>query len=206
MGTPLGFQTEHSVQIAMDRHVEPAPSVTSTTHVTPIWASAPSRKVASGVRRPAGHCGGEEVTFDYAMTEYRHYARRTRGPSSVLSAKCGSVRCRGRLGYYAELSDELRREYADYTSSYLTEIRTTEPLSKCCEHYGIYRTNQPAPFLSLRIKLVLGFTLVFNAVFVLTFIWFYSFASNSATNQIRADLVDTLNGALAGIDGNEFAR
>ena len=72
-------------------------------------------------------------------------------------------------------------------------MESTEPISR-------------RRFLSLRIKLVLGFTLVFNAVFVLTFIWFYTFASNSATNQIRADLVDTLNGALAGIDGDEFAR
>ncbi|MEZ4583681.1 MAG: HAMP domain-containing protein [Caldilineaceae bacterium] len=61
-------------------------------------------------------------------------------------------------------------------------------------------------FVSLRIKLVLGFTLVFNAVFVLTFIWFYAFASNSAMEQVRADLVGTLEGAIAGINGDDFAR
>jgi methyl-accepting chemotaxis protein len=61
-------------------------------------------------------------------------------------------------------------------------------------------------FVSLRIKLILGFTLVFNIVFVLAFIWFYTFASNAAMHQVKTDLEGTLNGALEGINGLEFER
>ncbi|MCB0071820.1 MAG: SET domain-containing protein-lysine N-methyltransferase [Caldilineaceae bacterium] len=123
VGSPIGFQTEHSVQIAMDRHVEPSPPVRHLNHSCDpnLGVRTDEHGLPEFVALRA-IAAGEEVTFDYAMTEYRHYARKDPRSEFSLVCKCSSVRCRGRLGYYAELSDELRREYADYTSSYLTEI------------------------------------------------------------------------------------
>lgn len=59
-------------------------------------------------------------------------------------------------------------------------------------------------FLSLRTKLLVGFTLVFSLVFAAAYYWFYTFGTQMALNMIRTDLVDTLNATIAGIDGDEF--
>jgi methyl-accepting chemotaxis protein len=55
-------------------------------------------------------------------------------------------------------------------------------------------------FISLRWKLLVGFTLLFSIVFALAFYWFYTFATTQALNRIQADLLDTLNGASKSID------
>lgn len=59
-------------------------------------------------------------------------------------------------------------------------------------------------FISLRVKLLVGFTLLFSIVFAGAFYWFYSFATDMAMRQIEEDLVDTLKGAIAGIDGDDL--
>ncbi len=61
-----------------------------------------------------------------------------------------------------------------------------------------------ARFLSLRVKFLLGFTLLFSVVFAIAFYWFYSFATDRAMSRIEEDMVDTLNGAVAGVDGDAF--
>jgi len=66
-------------------------------------------------------------------------------------------------------------------------------------------TPQRQSFISLRLKLLVGFTLLFSVVFAVAFYWFYAFATESALNRIRADLLDTLKGAAAGADGDELA-
>lgn len=59
-------------------------------------------------------------------------------------------------------------------------------------------------FLSLRYKLLIGFTLLFSIVFSVAYYWFYQFATDSALNQIRNDMVETLDGAANGIDIESF--
>lgn len=61
-----------------------------------------------------------------------------------------------------------------------------------------------ARFLSLRVKFLVGFTVLFSVVFAIAFYWFYSFATDRAMGRIEEDMVDTLNGAIAGVDGDEF--
>ena len=61
----------------------------------------------------------EEITFDYAMTEYMHYPRANPEEDFDLTCYCGSPNCRGRLGYYSELSDELKKKYQGFISAYL---------------------------------------------------------------------------------------
>src|SRR5512137_1347048 len=57
-------------------------------------------------------------------------------------------------------------------------------------------------FFSLRWKLLVGFTLLFSIVFALAFYWFYTFATQQALARIRADLLDTLQGASVQISGD----
>jgi HAMP domain-containing protein len=61
-------------------------------------------------------------------------------------------------------------------------------------------------FISLRVKLLVLFTLLFAGAFAVTFYWFYDFATRTAVNRIEQDLRDTWNGALKGINGDEFAE
>lgn len=58
--------------------------------------------------------------------------------------------------------------------------------------------------VSLRLKLLIGFTLVFSVVFAVAFYWFYQFGTQMALSRIEEDLRDTLRGAIAGVDGDEF--
>jgi HAMP domain-containing protein len=59
-------------------------------------------------------------------------------------------------------------------------------------------------FVSLRIKVLVAFTLVFFAVFAGAFYWFYNFASDQAERRIQADMVDTLTGAARNISGDDL--
>jgi methyl-accepting chemotaxis protein len=65
-------------------------------------------------------------------------------------------------------------------------------------------TNRKSINFSLRWKLLIGFTLVFSAIFAAAFYWFYTFSTKTALDQIQADMVDTLHGAVAGVNGDDF--
>ena len=55
---------------------------------------------------------GEELTWDYATTEDNKWS---------MACECGSVRCRGRITGYRDLTPALRKEYRAYTAAWLTE-------------------------------------------------------------------------------------
>ncbi len=57
-------------------------------------------------------------------------------------------------------------------------------------------------FISLRIKLLVGFTLLFSAVFGLIFYWIYRFTDTLTLTHIRDQLVNTIQGAAPGVDGD----
>lgn len=59
-------------------------------------------------------------------------------------------------------------------------------------------------YLSLRLKLLIGFTLVFSLIFAGAFLWFYNFATEQALMRITEDLVDTMHAAVDGIDGDQL--
>ena len=66
------------------------------------------------------------------------------------------------------------------------------------------RTHRSRVELNLSWKLLIAFSLVFSIVFALAFWWFYTFSTQTALNQIRQDMADTLSATIAGIDGDEF--
>lgn len=59
-------------------------------------------------------------------------------------------------------------------------------------------------FISLRVKLLVGFTLLFSIVFAGAYYWFYTFATDQAGRRIQADMIDTMMGAARNIDGDEL--
>jgi methyl-accepting chemotaxis protein len=56
--------------------------------------------------------------------------------------------------------------------------------------------------ISLRIQLLVGFTLVFTGVFTGAYYWFYRFATETALYRIKEDLLDTMRAAANGVDGD----
>ncbi|WP_228034978.1 sensor histidine kinase [Oculatella sp. LEGE 06141] len=58
--------------------------------------------------------------------------------------------------------------------------------------------------VSLRVKLLVGFSIVFSFVFAGAFYWFYTFATDKIMTQLRSDMQATLAGAVQGVDVEEL--
>lgn len=121
-GPSIPEQNEHSIQVDWDCHVEPSGTARFLNHScepnvgvkTNRWG-IPDFYAFRDIRK------GDEVTFDYAMTEFTHYERSDPSLDFDLTCLCGSPNCRGRLGYFSELSDELVAKYAGFISDYLID-------------------------------------------------------------------------------------
>lgn len=65
------------------------------------------------------------------------------------------------------------------------------------------RTEQrQKPTVSLRVKILISFTMLFSLVFAVAFWWFYNFASGVAEQRLRQDLENALIGTAANLDGD----
>lgn len=64
--------------------------------------------------------------------------------------------------------------------------------------------RKPTRFISLRVKLLLGFSLVFILVFAGTFYWFYTFTTEKAIARLKSDMRATLIGAANGVNVEEL--
>jgi uncharacterized protein len=60
----------------------------------------------------------EEVTIDYAMIGYEYGDEMT---EEERLCKCGSEQCRGKLGCYKELPDDIKKKYEGYVSDWLLQ-------------------------------------------------------------------------------------
>ena len=61
-------------------------------------------------------------------------------------------------------------------------------------------------FFSLRLKIWLGFTLIFIPIFIGSYVWFYNYTKDRVFRTITDDLVQTVHGALAGMDKEGFVQ
>ena len=68
----------------------------------------------------------------------------------------------------------------------------------------IKQNNKLFSFVSLRVKMLLLFTIVFSGVFAVAYYWFYQFATETALRRIKADLLDTMKAAARGVNGEEL--
>lgn len=65
-------------------------------------------------------------------------------------------------------------------------------------------SNMGAEFVSLRVKLLIGFSFIFSVVFAGAFLWFYNFTTDKTITRLREDLRSTLQGAADGVDVGEL--
>jgi hypothetical protein len=105
-------RTNHSFQIAYNQHVdldEPArlinhscdPNCGIQQNVFGGYSFIAMRKIKPG----------EEITWDYCMSEYISIA--------VSTCLCGSQLCRGSIRGWKYLPLQLKKKYADFTAPYL---------------------------------------------------------------------------------------
>ncbi|NJN80010.1 MAG: hypothetical protein HC797_05820, partial [Anaerolineales bacterium] len=68
-------------------------------------------------------------------------------------------------------------------------------------------TKPSGRFFSLRLKIWLGFTLIFYSRFLLVVMfWFYNYTKDRVFQTITDDLIQTLHGALAGMNKEGFVQ
>lgn len=70
----------------------------------------------------------------------------------------------------------------------------------------MYTPGQPkkGKFISLRVKVLVAFTVLFTVVFAATFYWFFVYSTVRAENRLREELHHILVTAAAQIDGQEI--
>ncbi|HEX2696709.1 MAG TPA: HAMP domain-containing protein [Anaerolineales bacterium] len=61
-------------------------------------------------------------------------------------------------------------------------------------------------YVSLRVKIWIGFILIFTPVFVASYYWFYQYTADRVFKTISDKLVDTINGAVQGMDTDSFTK
>ncbi len=71
-------------------------------------------------------------------------------------------------------------------------------------HQPSCATNNQGKLVSLRVKILLGFSMVFSIVFAGAFYWFYNFSTEKSLSRLRADMKSTLIGAVRGVDTKEL--
>lgn len=62
---------------------------------------------------------GEEITWDYEMTEKSDWFR--------MKCRCGSPLCRGRIGHYRNMPRHVRRKYRGFISGWIVGKRRGTP-------------------------------------------------------------------------------
>src|SRR3972149_1185499 len=67
-------------------------------------------------------------------------------------------------------------------------------------------TKSAGRFLSLRVKIWIGFILIFTPVFVASYYWFYQYTTARVFQTITDDLGETIDGAIKGMDKEGFVR
>lgn len=121
-GTVIPHQTRFSLQIDWDKHLDAHPPARYLNH-----SCEPNIGVKTNARGLPDFYAlrdiakDEELRYDYAMTEYRHYERSQPELDFDLTCNCGAPTCRGRFGYYSELTPDLKAKYRGFISAYLVE-------------------------------------------------------------------------------------
>jgi hypothetical protein len=119
-GAVIPFQTRYSLQIDWDKHLDVYPPARYLNHsCEPNMGVRTNQQGLPDFYALRDIAKDEEVRYDYAMTEYRHYERPRPELDFDLTCRCGAPTCRGRFGYYAELTPELKQSYRGFISRYL---------------------------------------------------------------------------------------
>jgi len=109
-GSSVRSRGAHTLQIDADAHLEVDPPGRFVNH-----SCDPNCGVREGLTLVALRdiAAGEEVTFDYAMTE---------AEMEPMSCLCGSEKCRGTIAGYRALTPAQRGRYNEWISDYLRNV------------------------------------------------------------------------------------
>jgi HAMP domain-containing protein len=69
------------------------------------------------------------------------------------------------------------------------------------------KQNEPMKkhfFVSLKVRLLIGFTVIFTLVFCASYYWFYSFTTDRAFQRIVSDMRSTLEGTVGGLSADSL--
>ncbi|NJM00340.1 MAG: SET domain-containing protein-lysine N-methyltransferase [Synechococcaceae cyanobacterium SM2_3_2] len=121
-GHVLSYQTEHSMQVDWEHHYEPFPPARFINHrcepnlgVKTNPQGLPDFYALHSIKV------GEELYFDYAMTEFEHIPRDDAALEFNLACHCDSPQCRKKLGYYSDLTSDIKQIYTGFLSRYLID-------------------------------------------------------------------------------------
>jgi hypothetical protein len=119
-GEVISYQTRHSIQIDWDQHLEPDPPARYLNHsCDPNLGIKTNEQGLPNFTAMRDIEEGEELTWDYAMSEWTHYERSDPALEFDLTCLCSSKNCRGKMGYYSELPTEIKEKYEGFISDYL---------------------------------------------------------------------------------------
>jgi uncharacterized protein len=115
VGKAIGYpsqRTRMSVQVDWRRHVEMDPPATLLNHsCAPNLGVHENEWCAYDFVALHDIAAGDELVFDYAMTEHSLVA--------PLACWCGSADCRGEIRPWRDRDDEWRDQHAAWIASYL---------------------------------------------------------------------------------------
>ncbi len=110
-GYPTSFlnqRTKNSVQISIDLHIEPSYLFVKANHSCNPNCGVELNKFGGYSLRSLRRIErGEEITWDYAMTEWESIALENK------KCQCGSSNCRGVIGGYKNLPDSIKDKYRE---------------------------------------------------------------------------------------------
>eukprot|EP00003_Mantamonas_plastica_P025039 TRINITY_DN4817_c0_g1_i2.p1 TRINITY_DN4817_c0_g1~~TRINITY_DN4817_c0_g1_i2.p1 ORF type:complete len:158 (+),score=36.53 TRINITY_DN4817_c0_g1_i2:299-772(+) len=115
-------QSIYTIQVAKDKHFTPDPPVKFLNHscdpnlgVKTKSNGIPDFFAIKEIKE------NEQLTFDYAMTEFTLAERLESGEEAWIKCECGTQKCRGLLGSFADLPEETKQEYEGFIAEYLLE-------------------------------------------------------------------------------------
>lgn len=101
-------RTKNSVQIGIDLHIEPSYLFVKANHSCDPNCGVELNKFGGYTLRSLRRIEiGEEITWDYAMTEWESIALENR------KCQCGSSNCRGVIGGYKNLPESIKDIYRE---------------------------------------------------------------------------------------------
>lgn len=114
-------RTPHTLQIGANDHLFVDPPVRYINH-----SCEPNMGVKSNEQGLIDFVAmrdieeGEELCFDYAMTEDSLHELESESTERIVCA-CGAPTCRGEIGHYASLPHEVKARYQGFIADHLME-------------------------------------------------------------------------------------
>lgn len=106
-GVEVAIRGSHTLQIGKGVHLEVEPPGRFVNHSCEPNCGIRDRRILVARRRIEK---GEEITFDYAMTEE---------VMEPLACGCGAPECRGTITGFGGLPEDRRKAYRGFVSDYL---------------------------------------------------------------------------------------